>query len=87
MYLQKTGFFDDFFAEKVIYIFLRNLTAVKNEWKQSVFFSFSFRGNISLLKFFVKEIKENSLSNPKRFTERKRCSNFYEIRYGALVLH
>ena len=42
MYLQKTGFFDDFFAEKVIYIFLRNLTTVKNEWKQLLFFLLVF---------------------------------------------
>jgi hypothetical protein len=84
----KDCIFDDSFCRKS-YLYFSKESYSCEKWMETIvfFFSFSFRGNISLLKFFVKEIKENSLSNPKRFTERKRCSNFYEIRYGALVLH
>ena len=79
----KDCIFDDSFCRKS-YLYFSKESYSCEKWMETIgFFSFSFPGNISLLKFFVMEIKENSLSNPKRFTHRKRCSNFYEIRYGA----
>ena len=60
MYLQKTGFFWWFFCRKS-YLYFSKESYYCEKWMETIaFFSFSFRGNISLLKFFVKEIKENS---------------------------
>ena len=55
----KDCFFDDFFCRKS-YLYFSKESYCCEKWMETIVFPFSFRGNISLLKFFVKEIKENS---------------------------